>query len=288
MATLTEAPAWFRNAIAHATRSYVAPDPEGALAYRCWNPQDQHKPALVLVHGYRAHSHWWDAVAPFLIDRFRVYAFDFAGMGDSACRAHYDEQGFTANILSVLDHAQIERAVLVGHSYGGTRVLRACATFPQRIAHAIILDSNMHFVDTDTLPVPQAYGSPLPFPDLASGLARYRLLPEQPGETYVRDHFGLHSLRQDTDGWRWKFDREMPFAMFEIDSAPLLAKITVPVDIVCGELSALLTPVRAQRIIDAMTASPRVRGPIVMPNAHHHLMIDQPLALISVLRALLA
>jgi pimeloyl-ACP methyl ester carboxylesterase len=288
MATPTEAPNWFLRAVAQTAMECIAPHPEGAIAYRCWNPQDRHKSPLLLAHGYRAHAHWWDAVAPFLTESFRVYALDFSGMGDSAWRIHYDEIVFTENILTVLDHAEIDRAILVGHSYGGTRVLRGCADFPHRIAHAIILDSYINFLDSDIPPIKRTYGSPHPFPDMQSGLARYRLLPEQPGEAFVREHVARHSLTQEKAGWRWKFDLSLPFAMFELDGASQLAKITVPVDIVCGELSQVLTPARAQRIVDSLSASSRVRGPIVMPATHHHIMIDQPLALIGVLRSLLS
>ena len=288
MATRSEAPAWFEAALAHGSHEYVAPDPAGALAYRCWNPEDGDKPALLLAHGYRAHSRWWDAVAPFLTERFRVFALDFAGMGDSAARRHYDGGEFTANIRSVLDHAGVARATLVGHSYGGMRVLRACAEFPERIEHAIILDSYVA-IDDRVIPRGQArYGRTEPYPSFEAAMERFRLLPEQPGEPYVRAHLGRHSIREVTGGWNWKFDRELPYAVFERDAAALLARITVPVDIVCGEHSVVQSPAHARRVVAALTSSPRVRGPIVMPAAHHHLMIDQPLALVAVLRALLA
>ena len=39
-------------------------------------------------------------------------------------------------------------AILVGHSYGGTRVLRACAEFPERIAHAIEMAVRMCSADS--------------------------------------------------------------------------------------------------------------------------------------------
>lgn len=288
MAPTSEAPAWFRTAIGQGTNSHFAPARSGRIHYRSWNAHEDGKPGLLLAHGYRGHSHWWDGIAPFLTDHFRVYALDFAGMGDSEQRSHYDARGFADNLASVLDHAGLERATLVGHSYGGARVLRACVDFPHRIAHAIILDSYVNFADADSKMAGRRYGNPHPFPDLASALARYRLLPEQPGEAWARDHIALHSLKQVAGGWNWKFDQELPFAMFETDGAALLAQITVPIDIVCGEHSVVLPPLRARRAVAALTSSVRARGPIVMPNAHHHLMIDQPLALIAVLRSLLA
>lgn len=279
---------WFDTAIAHATTSNYAPGNGGRIHYRSWNPDEVHKPGLLLAHGYRGHSHWWDCIAPFLTDRFRVYALDFAGMGESDHRSHYDEKEFTGNLVDVLNDAGLGRATLVGHSYGGGRVLRACAEFPERIAHAIILDSYVNFTDADSRPAPRRYGNPNPYPDLSSALGRYRLLPEQPGEECVRKYIARHSLRKVEGGWNWKFDQKLPSPRTETNGEELLARITVPVDIVCGEKSSVLQFARAKRMVNSLKASARVRGPIVMPNAHHHLMIDQPLALISVLRSLLA
>ena len=41
----------------------------------------------------------------------------------------------------------------------------------------------------------------------------------------------------------------------------------------------------AERIVADL---PDGRGPFAIPGAHHHMMIDQPLALIALLRGLLA
>lgn len=100
------------------------------LAYLAWNRHDVAKPALLLAHGYRGHGYWWSPVAPFLTDRFRVYALSFSGMGDSGWRAHYDYSVFAQDLLGVLDHAGAASAYLVGHSFGGSMVLRAAAAAP--------------------------------------------------------------------------------------------------------------------------------------------------------------
>jgi len=52
-----------------------------------------------------------------------------------------------------------------------------------------------------------------------------------------------------------------------------------------GEASAVVSADRARRIVAAIAGA---RGPVTLPQAGHHLMLDQPLALIGALRALLA
>ena len=58
-----------------------------------------------------------------------------------------------------------------------------------------------------------------------------------------------------------------------------------PTAVLCGEASALMTP-RVRRIIRASV--PPGAMVVTIPDAAHHIMLDQPIALISALRVLLA
>ncbi|MNR52287.1 hypothetical protein D3C85_1721000 [compost metagenome] len=68
-------------------------------------------------------------------------------------------------------------------------------------------------------------------------------------------------------------------------AASLLPRVNRLVDFVFGEHSAIVSRAMAERIVADL---PKGRGPFGMPGAHHHMMIDQPLALIALLRGLLA
>jgi pimeloyl-ACP methyl ester carboxylesterase len=67
--------------------------------------------------------------------------------------------------------------------------------------------------------------------------------------------------------------------------ARMLQRIRVPVDYVHAECSSIVSAERACRIAAAI---PGARGPVTLARAHHHLMLDQPLALVAALRGLLA
>ncbi|HNI66085.1 MAG TPA: alpha/beta fold hydrolase, partial [Pseudomonadales bacterium] len=81
---MTQEPAWYRDAI---TTPFVEGVVEVAgcpIHYQHWsNPG---APALLLVHGYAAHSHWWDFIAPLLLDQYQVVALDISGCGESGHR----------------------------------------------------------------------------------------------------------------------------------------------------------------------------------------------------------
>jgi pimeloyl-ACP methyl ester carboxylesterase len=122
------------------------------------------------------------------------------------------------------------------------------------------------------------------YSDKPSALSRFRLRPDQSVcSAVLREHVAEHSLRQVLDGWTWKFDPRLADADTLIDP-DLLGRVRTPVDFVYGECSLALTAERAARIARATATS---RALVSIPGGHHHLMLDQPIALVSVLRALL-
>lgn len=280
-------PVWFVQALAHKPKSHVVQVQNCPIHYLSWNLDQTEKPALMFVHGYRAHARWWDFTAPFFTDAFRVIALDFSGMGDSGHRSHYDGDVFVQDMLGVLADAGLQQVTLVGHSFGGGRVLQACVEAPQLIRRAIVVDSYVHASNESRLNVKQPKAIAEPYLAQSDALARFRLTPAQPpGPAFIADYVARHSLRQVRGGWDWKFDRRLPTMMLaKEDEFERLSRIRVPVDYVLGEDSAVVTLKQAERLAAQI---PHCRGPIVIPEAYHHMMLSQPLALISTLRALLA
>lgn len=283
----TEAQPWLLRAVGAATQSHFVQCADTRLHYRSWNATDTAKPVLLFAHGYRANSHWWDFVAPFFVDRYRVYAMDFSGMGESGARAQYSAQAFTDDLITILE-TDLGPATVVGHSYGGLRTLRVCADRPDLIRQAVILDSRVRFLDEpqSAFPLPPARsGRARYYPDYPTIRQRYRVIPAQPlpmADTF--EHVAFHSITQSPEGWHWRLDPALPFTVGETDGDALLERIQMPVDFVYGEESIVVEQWRAERIAAGLR---HCRGAIGIPNSHHHLMLDQPLALVSVLRALL-
>ena len=82
------APTWFNEAL-KVEKSENRVLVEGAsIYYQKWG--DESKPGLILVHGSGSHSHWWDFIAPLLLEDFQISALDLSGMGDSDRRKNYE------------------------------------------------------------------------------------------------------------------------------------------------------------------------------------------------------
>ncbi|BDE13491.1 hypothetical protein Mkiyose1665_18420 [Mycobacterium kiyosense] len=89
-------------------------------------------PTVVFVHGYTADVLEWNLVWDALLAKgFRLVAFDQRGHGRSTLGSEgIGSQVMAADIAAVLDHFDVEDAVLVGHSMGGFVTIRALLDFP--------------------------------------------------------------------------------------------------------------------------------------------------------------
>ena len=95
---------------------------------------------VVLLHGQPGSAADWQQVADRLPGTLRVVALDRPGYGASRQAAG----GFVFNaraVLAELDARGIERAVLVGHSYGGGVALSAARLAPGRVEALVLLAS---------------------------------------------------------------------------------------------------------------------------------------------------
>jgi len=100
------------------------------------------------------------------------------------------------------------------------------------------------------------------------------------------DWVGRHSLKPvPGEGFTWKFDPAI-WQDFSIgDTSARLKAAKCRIAIFRGENSILLPPEIGEYMFNLLGRA----APIVeIPRAQHHVMLDQPLALVAALRALLA
>lgn len=101
------------------------------------------KPKLLLLHGITANAHAFDGlVKSGLNDHFHLYSADLRGRGQSDKPAFgYSMEEHAQDILGLLDHLEIEKAFMCGHSFGGLLSAYMAANFPERVAAIVLLDA---------------------------------------------------------------------------------------------------------------------------------------------------
>ncbi|NNL88347.1 MAG: alpha/beta hydrolase, partial [Marinicaulis sp.] len=233
-------------------------------------------------------------------ENYRVAALDLSGMGDSDWRDQYSMDLLVDELFAVIEAAKLDaagRPIIVGHSFGGWTTLAAVERDGGRLGGAVVIDSPLGKPDPDegyTVIKRNKDEKPEPvkarlYSTIEEPIARFRFLPNQPSsELYLVDYLARMGLKETTTddgahGWTWKFDpaKGKNFDItFERD---LLRAARCPLAFIYGEKSMFALG----DSLDHLRDQAKGRSPfILMPEAHHHLMMDQPMAFVSTLRTL--
>jgi pimeloyl-ACP methyl ester carboxylesterase len=277
------APAWFTTAIATPAKQAEVDVDGAAIAYRSYG--DGGGGGIVLVHGGAAHARWWDHIAPLLAGRNRVVALDLSGHGDSGRREAYSLDAWAHEVLAVAADAGFDAPpVIIGHSMGGFVALRAAGIYGARIAGAVAIDSPVRDITPEERAARErrAFGPLRVYPSAEAAIARFHPIPDQPVLPYIGAHVARTSIRETGGGWSWKFDPRI-FARHQLTPA-LLTRLDCRVALFRAE-HGIVSPQIGEVMYDRLG---RLAPMIEIPVAGHHVMLDQPLSLVTGLRTLLA
>lgn len=97
---------------------------------------------VVLIHGLLMHGHMYAKLAPTLAERgYRVLVVDMLGHGASDQphdMTRYSMPQFGADVIALLEHLEIERAVIGGTSLGANVALEAACAAPDHFCGLIL------------------------------------------------------------------------------------------------------------------------------------------------------
>ena len=285
------APDWFRWAITRPRESRWVNVDNCPIHYLLWaaEPETSIGRGLLFVHGGGAHANWWAFIAPYFMRQFRVAAIDVSGMGDSGRRQSYGSDIRAAEMRAVIADAPLgAHPFVIGHSFGGFMTMKLASQFGGELGGAVIVDSPIRSPEEEiTRPLaPPNWGNKKIYPTFEAALARFRLMPPQPCENeFIVEYIARHSLMPADGGWTWKFDgAAMGARRFGEPFREYLRAVTCRAALMFGERSALVSRKTASYMSQLMGP----KAPIVeVPEAQHHVMLDQPLAFVAALRMLL-
>ncbi len=291
------APAWFEAALA-APRDDADTQFDGAkIAWRRWrSAAGDDAPGLVFVHGGVAHLGWWDFIAPHFAAHWTPLAVSLSGMGDSDHRKAYSVALYADEVAAAIEAAGLfdrpQPPIVVGHSFGGFATLVASVRHGARLRAAVVVDSPVRPSDAKRpRSDPKRRGGRV-YADTAAALARFRLLPDQDcAHHFLLDHIAREALRPATaedgsPGVAWKHDPNLWLKMQFTPRPPaeLMQEVACPLAFMRGGRSRLVTDE-----VWTYMAQLNAGGPAVdVPDADHHVMLDQPLAFAGALNGLLA
>jgi pimeloyl-ACP methyl ester carboxylesterase len=284
---IAASPKWFTDAVAAPVRHGETVVEDCPIHYMEWG--ERGRPGLMLVHGGAAHAHWWSFLAPQLADQYHVVAPDLSGHGESGRREEYPRETWAREVMAVSAHAGMKSPpILIGHSLGGHVSIVAASLFGERLAGAIIVDSPVRRPDPESVEGARGrmFRNPKTYPDLETAIEHFHLVPPQPCENgFILRHVATHSLIEVDGGWTWKFDPRVFLNVTPTPMSEFLSSTRCRVGLLRGQLSDLVSPEIGAYMYELLDRN----APVVeIPQAHHHLLLDQPLAFLAAARALLA
>lgn len=291
------APRWFTDALDVAPERTTLKAEGAELEVLAWG--ERGKPAILMLHGGQAHADWWSFMAPFFLPDYRVIAPSWSGMGRSSWRSEYTIDTYVRELMAVATEygafAAPERPVILAHSFGGFPTMACAAVHGERFSGAILLDAPIVTPEAAEPRRKRAKESPPPretrlYASEAEALGRFRFQPAQTCENaFIADHIArlsLHQMEREGErGWTWLFDPFMWSRLKHRNSNKDLAGARCRMAVMWGQHSPLFP---ADVIEFARRTAPQGTAFIEIPEARHHVMVDQPIALVTAVRSLLA
>lgn len=225
------------------------------LHVREWGDEDGFP--ILFVHGWsQSHLYWRRQYESSLADEFRLVAFDLRGHGMSETpleTEHYtDPRLWADDVEAIIDELDLDRPILVGHSYAGYVVCDYLRVHgDERIA-------GIDFAGAGTIATEEAFGSLIgpglldhfegaTADDLPTNIRAIReFLRDMPASPLPRDELEAALC------WNMAVPPQVRAALFarEIDSDEVLASVDVPVMVTQGRADTVVLPAMAEHVLE--------------------------------------
>lgn len=230
---------------------------------------------FILIHGSVFNAATWDEVLDDFATRGRAIAYDRLPYGlsekltpgDWTAAPPMAPEAGVARVVALMDALGVERAVLVGNSYGAVVAARAAAAYPDRV-EALVLGDAAVYVNENVpgwimgLPQVRRLG-PLLARGIGSSEAFIRATWADP-DAMPADRLAKTLVHTRAEGWDTAF-----FAYLQTwqtpDMTPVIDAIAAPTLVLTGDSDTVVPVEDSARLHAAMPGSDYV----VLPDCGH-------------------
>ncbi len=256
------------------------------FCYTGGKPFDPAKPTVIFIHGVlNDHSVWILQTRSLAHHGWNVLAPDLPGHGRSAGDPPTSVEAASEFVLALMDAAGVDKAALVGHSFGALIALETAGRAAHRVSHLVLvgvafpmkvspvlLEASQNdpekaiamvntFSHSTLAPPPSALGPGTWLYGGSRALMR-RVLASNPRVNVF--HTGFMACDSYTGG-----DAAMP-------------QVTAPTLFILGQQDQMTPPKATQSLIKAAQ-----HGTVAMVPGGHQMMLEAPDAVLAALRGLL-
>jgi pimeloyl-ACP methyl ester carboxylesterase len=218
------------------------------------------EPVILLMHGFSASTYSWHKVMEPLAEIGTVIAYDRPAFGLTerplpgswTGENPYGNDAQVKMAIGLMDALGVEKAVLIGHSAGGSIGLQAALEFPGRVSGLVLVDA----VVNSTRQIPDWLASTPQVKRLGPYLSRS--LAGQEGDTYLQAawHDPGKFTQADKDAYRKPFQTanwdtalwEYTLANRQTDLVQHLGEITMPVLVMSGDDDKIVPQAQSEEL----------------------------------------
>ncbi len=126
-----------------------------------WTSTGNGPNAVIFVHGWTCDSTSWQYQVPAISQQYRVITLDLPGHGQSESPngGRFSMEIFARAVEAVRSEAEIDEAVLVGHSMGTPVIRQYTLMYPERVAGLVLVDGLVQLAGTAPVARPRMIGA---------------------------------------------------------------------------------------------------------------------------------
>jgi pimeloyl-ACP methyl ester carboxylesterase len=262
---LPAVPYWSRNVVLRRMRFHFLE----------WGSPDA--PAIVLLHGGHQSAHSWDLVSLHLARRYRVLALDQRGHGDSewARDVAYSNHEMSLDAAAFIRALGVERPILMGHSMGGRNAMLLTRREASLLRALVIVDVGPEVSDRGRQVIAGFVRDNEEFDDLDHFVRNVQQYDPYRSREHIERTVKYNMLQRADGKFVSKCDSN-PRRIGLVRGSGPLENITLedagafglPVLVVRGANSGILTADAAERLRDALPQGTLVTVPACGHNVH--------------------
>ncbi len=226
-----------------------------------------HGEPLIFLHGFGWDMRQWKRQIEHFSSKYRVIALDARGHGKSSLPpGKVEPSAFWQDVVAVMEHLNIPKAVICGSSMGGHVALQVAINASERVESLVLIGAictnRFNRYERIVVPINRFCQRIMPMSWIAGSIAAVMGKSGPEEKQYIREVVGNinHSVYNRT----WK-------ATTDLESRDGLSKVICPTLILVGDRDSMTG--RQQQYMHDNLKNSRL---VTIPNADHATNLDNP------------
>ncbi|WP_078592924.1 alpha/beta fold hydrolase [Evansella clarkii] len=223
--------------------------------------------AIIFTHGASWNHKQWHPQVDYFSENYQTVVWDVRGHGQSSLpKGKVDSEDFSRDLIALLDHLNIEKAVLCGLSMGGHISLQTAIRYPDRVEALILIGTpftnSFNWYEKIFVPVNRFSNRLIPMS--AAGKIQAKMLSKfnPDNKDYIQEAFEMI----DRNNWNRVWD-----AVTRMESGKDLEKVKCPTLLLQGDHDTMI--MREQKAMMEKIKNAQLK---IIKNAHHATNLDNP------------